>query len=56
LRDDGIAAACLLAVLGIDAHEEITDEETARRYTGALLLVRGLRRLDHIAKLLTTNE
>jgi hypothetical protein len=56
LRDDSIAAACLLAVLGIDMHEETTDEETARRYTGALLLVRGLRRLDHIAKLLTAPE
>jgi hypothetical protein len=56
LRDDGIAATCLLAVLGLDVHEEIPDEETARRYTGALLLVRGLRRLDHITKLLTATE
>jgi len=57
LRDDGIAAACLLATLGSDAiGEEVSDDEITRRYAGALLLVRGLRRLDQIAKALSAPE
>jgi hypothetical protein len=45
----------VLAALGFDANaEDVSDEETARRYTGALLFVRGLRRLDQLSNALTS--
>jgi hypothetical protein len=43
----------VLAALGRTADEDVSDEEVSRRYVGALLLVRGIRRLDQIAQLLT---
>jgi hypothetical protein len=41
----------MLAAFGHDG--EVSDEESTRRYVGALLLVRGIRRLDQITQLLT---
>jgi hypothetical protein len=57
MADDGAAAALVLAALGINtADEGVSDEEGYRQFAGALLFVRGLRRLDQIAQLLTAPE
>lgn len=44
----GLAATCLLAALGTDDRYE-TDEEIARSYVGALMIVEALRDLHESA-------
>lgn len=55
-RDLGVAAECLLAALGRDFDESVTDAEMVRAYVGAVLLANGLSELTRIRKLLTAPE
>jgi hypothetical protein len=56
LRDQGVAAACLLSALGNDDDETQTEPALIRSYVGALLVVGAFRELTQIRKLLTTKE
>jgi hypothetical protein len=52
-RDAGLASACLLAALGTQPE---SDNETARAYVGALIMVEAADDLRVIRKLLTPKE
>jgi hypothetical protein len=59
LRDQGIAAACLLAALHPDdgpGDDDASEAELVRSYVGALLIVGGLRELTSIRKSLSAPE
>lgn len=54
LRDQGVAATCLLAALGRELDE--ADGEYVRAYVGALLVLGAFRELTQIRTLLTAKE
>lgn len=54
-RDLGVAADCLLELLGVEPKDD-NDQAVVRQHTGALLLAQALRELVHIRKLLTARE
>lgn len=54
MRDEGLAAACVLAALGREALP--TDAEHIRAYTGAMLIANAFVELKRIRKALTPKE
>ena len=52
-KDDGLAAECVLALLARRPVE--SDEQQARIYTGALLIVDAISELRNIRRLLTAS-